>query len=212
MINLSVFECHRCFTIYRVAGNYNTFSCETCFCSLGRKEYIDSFSNYAASKELEEQNPEEASMPSEFSEPITAGNFEEIKSEQKKPEQALRFNSDKIEMSVQPYRAWAAFSTVCMLNSQAHGGKYPDQNWRKGALHSQYLDCASRHLAQHITGERIDPTDGAPHLWKVLWNIAMAVEDNIVHPENMDVNLDNPIDFSLFVDIIKAAKEKRKKE
>lgn len=116
---------------------------------------------------------------------------------------ALRFNSNKIEMSQQAYNALAAFATVCMKNSEKYGGKYPDSNWRLGAPQSQYMNCIMRHLTQHLAGEVIDPTDGLPHLWKVLWNAAVAVEDSIVHPENNDLNKGTPIDleyFSKFID------------
>jgi len=129
-----------------------------------------------------------------------------------KKEQALRFNQNKIEIAQQPLNALAAFATVCMKNSAKYGGKYPNENWRKGAPQSQYLNCMLRHLFQHMSGEVIDPTDGLPHLWKVLWNAAVAVEDSIVHPENNDLSQHHPVDFEFFMKYINSAEISPKDE
>jgi Domain of unknown function (DUF5664) len=115
-------------------------------------------------------------------------------------ENALRFNKGKLDLNYIPWQAVSAFCLVTMSNSEKYGGKYPDGNYKKGAPQSEYMACALRHLAQHMTGEKYDSSDNnIPHLYKALWNICQAVEDSINHPENDDLkHITPPIDFSVF--------------
>lgn len=125
-------------------------------------------------------------------------------SEEVKKEEALRFNTNKIDMTLMPEEVKAAFSTVTMRNSQKYGGKYPDKNYLKGAPQSQYMECLSRHFSQHMSGEKIDPTDGLPHLWKMLWNVSMAVKMSVSRPDLDDIpESKTPIDFEYFLNFMK---------
>lgn len=40
----------------------------------------------------------------------------------------------------------------------------------------RYLDAAMRHLLKHGKGEDLDVEMGLPHLWAVLWNVAVMIE------------------------------------
>lgn len=95
----------------------------------------------------------------------------------------LRLNKGKINLSLCPVSATAAIASTLMKNSESYGGKYPNNNWRKGMNWSIVIDCLERHLACFKAGEDVDPEDGIPHLWKILTNAAFLVEYSKTCPE-----------------------------
>jgi hypothetical protein len=100
--------------------------------------------------------------------------------------EGLRFNDGKIELTQCPEAAIYAIASVLMANSEKHGGKYPDQNWRKGMDWSKVINCALRHLYKFNGGEDLDSESGKPHLWHALCNLAMLAEYQFTHPEKDD--------------------------
>ncbi len=98
----------------------------------------------------------------------------------------LRFNSGKLSLSYCPLSTQIAVAAVFSANSQMNGGKYPDNNWRRGQPWSIPLDSAKRHLEAFISGEIFDPHSKLPHLWHVQANIAMLIEFSVTYPKGDD--------------------------
>lgn len=66
--------------------------------------------------------------------------------------------------------------------------KYGERNCEKGIPMHSFLDSASRHISSYMRGMKNEP-----HLRAALWNIAMAIETELLHPELNDIpnRLDN---------------------
>lgn len=128
---------------------------------------------------------------------------ENIGEEYKPKKQAMRYNNNKVELTQCPISAIAAISTVLMKNSKRYGGKYDDGNWKLGAPATEYINCCLRHLFAYSSGVDIDETDGLPHLWKSLTNLAMATENSLRYPENDDRFKESPVDFEEFTKYMK---------
>ena len=98
-------------------------------------------------------------------------------------EKGLRFNKGKIELSQCPTSLVAAVAFNLMRNSTKYGGKYPDNNWRKGMSWTTVVNCLQRHLEDFKNGVDIDPEDGIPTMWKVATNAAFLIEYAQTCPE-----------------------------
>jgi len=88
----------------------------------------------------------------------------------------LRFNNGKIDLTQCPETIIYAIAATFMKNSDKHGGKYPNFNWRRGMDHSKPMACLMRHMMSYQAGEDLDPESGLPHLWHAACNLAMLIE------------------------------------
>ena len=95
----------------------------------------------------------------------------------------LRFNSGKLNLTYCPLSTQIAVSSVFSANSEENGGKYPDNNWRRGQKWTTPLDSAKRHIEAFISGEDLDPHSRLPHLWHAQANLAMLIEFAVTYPE-----------------------------
>lgn len=102
---------------------------------------------------------------------------------------AARDNKGKPKLSSVPFVVLEAIAGVLYRNSEEGGGKYPTDNWRKGAPHSVPLDSLIRHAFRLADGERIDPDDGLPHSWKILCNAAFLVFYQKYYPSMDDLRI-----------------------
>lgn len=96
---------------------------------------------------------------------------------------ALRDNKGKLPLSWVPLCVLEAIAAVLWKNSIPGGGKYPKNNWQRGAEHSTPMDSLLRHSFKRIGGEKIDPDDNLPHSWKILTNAAFLVFYEKFYPE-----------------------------
>lgn len=54
--------------------------------------------------------------------------------------------------------------------------KYKDpENWRK-VEPQRYRDALYRHWLAYLSGEKVDPESGLPHLWHLVCNAAFLIE------------------------------------
>lgn len=54
--------------------------------------------------------------------------------------------------------------------------KYKDpENWRKVDV-QRYRDALYRHWLAYLSGEKLDPESGMPHLWHVACNVAFLID------------------------------------
>lgn len=60
--------------------------------------------------------------------------------------------------------------------------KYGERNVDKGCPQSSLIDSAIRHIAKYMMGY-----DDEPHLVSALWNIAWAVEQEMVRPDLINI-------------------------
>lgn len=88
---------------------------------------------------------------------------------------ALRDNKGKPPFSDVPYELLEAVASVLYKSSVEGGGKYPRNNWRKGAAHNVPLDSLLRHALKLAAGETHDAETGLPHSWHVACNAAFLV-------------------------------------
>lgn len=95
----------------------------------------------------------------------------------------LRFDTGKIDLGQCPTSLIASVAYNLMKNSDKHGGKYPDNNWRRGMDWTKVLNCLQRHLEDFKNGIDVDPTDGVPTMWKVATNAAFLIEYSFTCPE-----------------------------
>ena len=100
---------------------------------------------------------------------------------------ALRANKGKLPLFWVPGIVTKAIATVLWKNSKSGGGKYPDNNWKKGANYSTPVDSMLRHLHARMTGEKLDPESGLLHSWHILTNAAFLVFYEEKFPELDDL-------------------------
>lgn len=107
-------------------------------------------------------------------------------------EKALRFNSGKLDLTYCPYSIKHAVAAVFSLNSEKQGGKYPDNNWRKGLPYMSVIASLERHMEAFKSGENYDPESQLPHLWHAACNLAMLIEyTSTLSASNLDDRLES---------------------
>jgi len=74
-------------------------------------------------------------------------------------------------MDLLPWDALLDLSIHFGVNSDKHGGKYPDRNWEKGYSWSLGIASLGRHLAAWLSGEEYDE-EGHPHIRAIHWHAA----------------------------------------
>ena len=84
----------------------------------------------------------------------------------------------KGRMDLLPWHAIMELSKHCEEGAK----KYGERNIDKGAPQSSLLNSAARHIAKYIMGWKDEN-----HLRAALWNIAWALEQEIVKPEMQDI-------------------------
>lgn len=83
-------------------------------------------------------------------------------------DQAMRFNSGKLELS---YILDAMPALKNMVDVMEFGAnKYERNNWTKGFPKEKLLDSMLRHIDAFYQGEDIDPESGKPHVGHIMCN------------------------------------------
>lgn len=86
--------------------------------------------------------------------------------------------SGKGRMDLLPWHAIMELSKHCEEGAE----KYGERNIDKGAPQSSLLNSATRHLAKYIMG-----WNDENHLRAAFWNIAWALEQEVVKPDMQDI-------------------------
>lgn len=91
----------------------------------------------------------------------------------------LRFNTGKPRWGLVHYKSLEPMVRVLEYGAQ----KYDDDNWKKGLVPREVLECLQRHLAAIMDGETHDPESGLPHIGHILCNAMMYSYFTEIHPE-----------------------------
>lgn len=87
-------------------------------------------------------------------------------------EEAAKNDSEKADMSLNPYPALVAMARAFMVGEK----KYGRYNYYKGHKASKLIAAAIRHLSAWNEGEENDPADGQPHLGSAMACCAMIIK------------------------------------
>lgn len=98
----------------------------------------------------------------------------------------LRFNKNKIPLSLCPPQIVYAVAEVLWKSCDQNGGKYPKWNYKKGLLMTGVADSLLRHILAWLTGEDFDAESGLHHLKHVACNVAFLLEFLETKPEMDD--------------------------
>ena len=85
---------------------------------------------------------------------------------------------DKGRFDLLPWTAIQRLATHCAKGAEVHG----ERNCEKGIPMHSLIDSSIRHLSNYLQGEREEP-----HLISALWNIAFAIQTEILNPEMQDI-------------------------
>lgn len=96
----------------------------------------------------------------------------ELENTPAKTQQALRYNSNKIEFDDMPLLGIVEVAKVAAYGAT----KYAKNNWRKSAQTTQYLNCAMRHIMKYMYGEEFDSESKGMHLGHAAWNLLALIE------------------------------------
>jgi len=99
--------------------------------------------------------------------------------EEKKKEEALRFNEGKIRYDLLDDYALEQMAKVLTEGAK----KYPEKNWEKGMKWSKAEASLKRHLAAYKEGEDFDKETGIYHLSHAMVNLMFMVNYYRTHPE-----------------------------
>jgi uncharacterized HAD superfamily protein len=97
-------------------------------------------------------------------------------------QQALRYNTDKLEFSLLPTHALEETIRVMMYGSK----KYDKNNWKRGLSWTSIIDCIERHLSAIKKGEDFDPESGLLHASHVVANALFLTEYYKIYPQGDD--------------------------
>lgn len=85
----------------------------------------------------------------------------------------VKHDEHKPRPELLPPRALLSVSEVLAYGAR----KYAPDNWRKVPdAHTRYVGAALRHVLAHLTGERLDPESGKPHLAHAVCSLLFALE------------------------------------
>lgn len=87
-------------------------------------------------------------------------------------DQALRYNKDKVQLSLIPQVALVELAKVLQVGAT----KYERDNWRKGLPYTSVLDSIQRHLTMFAAGQNNDEETGLSHIAHVMCNCAFLLE------------------------------------
>lgn len=82
-------------------------------------------------------------------------------------DKAMKFNTGKHKWSLVDFKSFEGMVKVLEFGAE----KYEAHNWKKGLPTSELSESLLRHLFAHMSGERIDPESGLPHLDHVACNV-----------------------------------------
>lgn len=141
------------------------------------------------------------------------------KTEPNKPEEAMRFDDNKLRFDLIPHEAMIELARAFTIGAI----KYEDNNFRKGMKFSRCVGPLERHWNLWKCGQDTDPDTKCHHLASVLWNAAVLLtyqlreigtDDRIKYP-NVDAlfNLiDNPMGLGMSPEEMKELREKYKQQ
>lgn len=101
------------------------------------------------------------------------------------PQQAMRFNDGKVQLSMIDLNALEPMARVLEFGAE----KYARDNWKKGMPLTKTLDSMLRHIAALQRGEYFDPESGLPHIGHIQCNALFLGGENL----ELDIpNLESP--------------------
>lgn len=144
-----------------------------------------------AQLEAEKQKVKEAkeAKPKDMIDAITQRYHEGKKISTIVPNQALRYNSGKLQWSLLDFESLEGLVRVLEYGAK----KYSRNNWKKGMPVTQVSESLMRHLFAFLNGEDIDPESGCRHISHVMCN-AMFIEYILREKPHYD-DRENSIDF-----------------
>lgn len=99
-------------------------------------------------------------------------------------DQAMRFNSGKIQWSLVDFRQLEGMVKVLEFGMK----KYDRDNWKKGLPMRSQCESMMRHLVALMSGEINDPETGLPHWSHIQCNAMFMGHTMENHPEMNDLS------------------------